>query len=56
MLSKIFELVGRDSALYVDVCDLEQSIWKSLAALAPIVERHYRKARNSRLGDLGLCH
>ena len=59
MLSKIFELVGSDNALSVVVCDFEQSVWKSLAALAPTVNRrgcqfHYRKAHNSKLGDLGL--
>ena len=59
MLSKIFELVGSNSALSVFVCDFEQSIWKSLAAIAPTFKGlgcqfHYRKAHNSKLGDLGL--
>ena len=67
MLSNILELVGNDcalsvvndNALSVVVCDFEQPIWKSLAALAPSVKRRggqlqYRKAHNSKLCDLGL--
>ena len=59
MLNKIFALVGNNSALSVIVCDFEQSVWKSLAVIAPTVRRrgcqfHYRKAHISRLGDLGL--
>ena len=60
MLNKIFELVGRDNNLAViNVCDFEQSIWKSLAVLAPTVHRqgsqfHYRKAHLSKLINLGL--
>ena len=60
MLNKVFELVGRDNNLAViNVCDFEQSIWKSLAVLAPTVHRqgsqfHYRKAHLSKLINLGL--
>ena len=59
MLNKIFVLVGNDNTLSVIVCDFEQSVWKSLAAIAPTVSRqgcqfHYRKAFLSRLGDLVL--
>ena len=59
MLNKIFALVGNDGALSVIVCDVKQSVWKSLAVIAPTVRRqgcrfHYRKANISRLGDLAL--
>ena len=39
MLNKIFALVGNDGALSVIVCDVKQSVWKSLAVIAPTVRR-----------------
>ena len=59
MLNKFFALVSNNNTLTVIICDFEQSVWKSLAAIAPTVSRQgcqfrYRKAHLSRFGDLGL--